>query len=142
MSPPRDMQRARLYAAEDGVDPGRVFDSLAATQEFVDAITNSPYWERITGAPRMIAVRDGRGRRHACAQQAWFGAEIRLPRWSRSQRIVLHELAHTITPDSCASHGPEFARAYLRLVRRFLSEEHYAALRTAFDTGNVCVAPD
>ncbi|MEM7167617.1 MAG: hypothetical protein AAF581_19345 [Planctomycetota bacterium] len=140
-SQPRDQQRARLYDAEEGVDAGRVFVSLDDTQAFVDSITTSAFWERIPNAPRVIRVRDGRGRRHACAADAWFGAELRLPRWSRNQLIVLHELAHTITPSHCASHGPEFAGAYLHLVRRFLSEEHYDALHESFRRADVQVSP-
>ena len=140
MSAPRDNQRSKLYDAEDGVDRGRAFDSVDAVQDFVDSITGSSYWERIPGAPRVVAVRDGRGRRHACAAESWYGAEVRLPRWSRNQLIVLHELAHTITPKGCAPHGPEFAAGYLRLVRRFLSEDHYEALQAAFANGGVQVA--
>lgn len=139
MSEVHDQQRATLYRAEDGVDSGRSFADLDAVQEFVDQVTSSAYWERIPGAPQVVVVRDGRGRRHACANETWFGAELRLPRWSRSARVVLHELAHTITPRGAAGHGPEFAACYVRLVERFLSWEHGEALRAAFRLGGVRV---
>lgn len=133
----RDSQRSALYRAEDEVDAGRRLASIDDVQAYVDRILGSSYWERLTGAPRTVVVRDGRGRRHACAGQTWFGAELRLPRWSRSELVVLHELAHTVTPETCAGHGREFAANYLRLVRRYLSFDHGDALAKAFERHGV-----
>ncbi|MGE3164420.1 MAG: hypothetical protein AB7O52_05920 [Planctomycetota bacterium] len=138
----RDAQRSVVYRAEDTVDSGREFADLDAVQEFVDRVLASAYWERIPGAPQIVVVRDGRGRRHACANGAWFGAELRLPRWSRSARVVLHELAHTITAPDRAPHGPEFAARYVKLVERFLSWDHGCALRAAFRSAGVRIEGD
>jgi putative metallohydrolase (TIGR04338 family) len=39
--------------------------------------------------------------------------------WARRPHVILHELAHLLTPDRHAAHGPEFAKAFIALARRF-----------------------
>ncbi len=136
-SRPRDTQRARLYRAEDAVPRGRELATVDAMQGFVDAVVASVSWQRVPDAPRSIVVRDGRGRRGACAEGCWHGAVLRIPRWARCERILLHELAHAATPNECAPHGPEFAGRYLALVRRFVSESLWEELRGLFITHRV-----
>lgn len=128
---PIDAQRSAVYRAEDRVACGRAFVSLGATQDFVERVTGSPYWQRRPAAPRIVQVTDGRGRRHACAAAAWFGGELRLPRWVRNPLIVLHELAHLLTPSRCAAHGAEFLADYLALVERFLDPQRAIELAVA-----------
>lgn len=136
----RDSQRDAIYDAEDSVDPGTRFSSLAAAQRFVDEVIASEYWDRLPERPQVVELGDGRSRRHACAEETWFGARVKLPLWARTPLTVLHELAHTVTSRAAESHGPEFAAQYLRLVRRFLSEEHWSRLRAAFEQRGVVVA--
>lgn len=81
--------------------------------------------ERAVGRP--VYVRDGRGTRVA---RAWrLTSTINLPRWSRRGWLVLHEAAHLV---SRGRHGPEFVRAYLRLVREQMGVDAYLTLEQAF----------
>ncbi|MCA8959740.1 MAG: DUF2786 domain-containing protein [Planctomycetes bacterium] len=135
----RDTQRTAVYRAEDRVPWGRWLSTIAEVQAFVDEVVASPHWSR-REAPRVVVARDGRGRRHACSNESWFGGEVRLPKWSRSQLIVLHELAHLCVPKGEAAHGPVFAREYIDLVRTFLSPEAADRLEAEFARAGVDVA--
>ncbi|MCB2054888.1 MAG: hypothetical protein KDE35_11685 [Geminicoccaceae bacterium] len=73
-------------------------------------------------------VTDGRGRRHACGSRA----VIKLPRWSRTRPIVLHECAHGMAADG---HGPLFMTAYLRLLARFLDFDTPSLERSLAEAG-------
>ena len=73
-------------------------------------------WHDYLEAPPPL-VTDGRARRTAC--YVYDDHEIRLPRWSRTEMVVLHETAHAIlwaALPSAAGHGPEYARLYLDLL--------------------------
>ena len=82
-----------------------------------------------------VQVRDGRGRRHAGALQNQ--GVILLPRWSRRERVILHELAHLATPSSFAPHGPEYAAVYLELVQHFMGAAAAGGLGGSFRTHRV-----
>jgi hypothetical protein len=113
----RDSQRSAVYAWEKSLPewPGEAL-SLAGCQELVRRVWGDHLH---TDAP---LVTDGRGRRRAC--YAPHNHQIRLPRWSRTSLVVLHEVAHAIlfvseSPDSRAHHGPEFARLYLNFLHHY-----------------------
>ena len=128
----RDSQRSKLYRAEKVAF--ECFDTepemtIAECQKLVDRAMR--FFREIT-SPR---VSDGRGRRTAWASK-W---EIRLPRWSRRRMWVLHEVAHTISRRLAArkrrpiqGHGKEFARTYIKLVRRFIGRAEADLLKISF----------
>jgi putative metallohydrolase (TIGR04338 family) len=82
-------------------------------------------------------VKDGRGTR--CAYS--YGGEIGLPRWARKEWVILHELAHELTANKFAAHGPEFVACYLRLVEIFLGFEQRQKLGAEFLKRNVKTRP-
>ena len=125
---PRDSQRARLYRAEDELTPGRRLPTVAVLQAYVDELAASEWFTARWGA-RSFEVRAGSGHRRATADRAGV---LQLPRWSRSELIVLHEVAHCLTPERFAPHGPEYAGVFLSLVRRRLSPGTAQALEDAF----------
>jgi len=132
---PRDSQRSKLYRAERTVGEGQHFPSVAHCQARVDQILASAWWQTRFPALDQVQVRDGRGRRHAGAFHN-RGA-ISLPRWSRRERVILHELAHLATPASFAAHGPEYAAVYLELVGHFMGAAAARDLAEAFRTHRV-----
>jgi len=115
MTRPRDTQRSRLYAAESGAfedtSAEQRLETMAEVQEFLDTEVQRVLWSY--GIRRAVWATDGRGRRRACGDP---GGRIRLPRWSRVNWIVLHEVAHTLQPLGTAWHGPEFCGIYRQLV--------------------------
>lgn len=134
---PRDGQRQRLYRSERAVPHGDRFTSVAHCQAYVEDRLRSPWWRNSCPDIPSVTVTDGRSRRHAGAVRS--RRIIKLPRWSRTELTILHELAHIATPEGCAAHGPEYARTYLELVRRFMGREAGAELRKAFQSHRVKV---
>ena len=117
MSPARDTQRSAVYAWERALPewPGEEL-TLAGCQELVRRVWGA---HLRSDAP---LVTDGRARRRAC--YAPHNHQIRLPRWSRTSLVVLHETAHAIlyaseAANAHAHHGPEFARLYLNLLYHY-----------------------
>lgn len=149
----RDSQRQRVYNAEDIAFPimqawsnygiGDTFTSIHETQAFVDKIAKSAWWKKRTDIIQ-VEVSDGRGRRSACAYgitYLWVGGnkaigfgKIALPKGNRNINSVLHEFAHLLAhDDDFAAHGPEFCKAYLALVKRFLGKQSHSNLKYGFD---------
>ena len=131
----RDYQRAKLYRAERAawsrVGQGRSLDSVRRIEAYVHAIQGSSWYK---GAPefspphRPLRIHDGRGHRNAKGGRT----RLTLPRWARTEAVILHELAHASQPWPSSSHGREFCRAYLRLVKELLGKEHHAVYRSEF----------
>jgi len=133
----RDVQRSKIYKAENEVQLGRRLETVQEMQAFCDAITRSRWWRNRWPHISHIEVRDGRGRRSATGYQAGGlikrNGVIKMPSWSRNELTVLHEISHVVSiswgePD----HGRLFARNYLALVTRFLSKQHGTQLRRAY----------
>lgn len=76
-------------------------------------------WKELNMKGRAPKVVDGRGSNYARN----FHTEIHLPKWSRNNIIVLHELAHTLTnmvdPQDSGEHGGIFVHIMITLLTRF-----------------------
>lgn len=125
---PRDSQRTRLYRAEDELSPGRRLPTVQVLQAYVDELATTEWFVTRWGR-RSFEVRPGHGHRRATADR---NGVLQLPRWSRTELVVLHEVAHCLTPERYAAHGPEYAGVFLSLVRRRLSPAAGQALEDAF----------
>lgn len=125
---PRDSQRARLYRAEDEVDPGRRLPTVEKLQAYVDGVAGSD-WFRSRWGDRAFEVRPGHGHRRATADA---NGVLQLPRWARTEVVVLHEVAHCLTSVAFAAHGPEYAGVLLALVRRAVDPGTAQKLEDAF----------
>jgi putative metallohydrolase (TIGR04338 family) len=136
----RDSQRSKIYASEKGLRRGQRFQDMRDCQRYVDLVVFSPWWQERFGSRARVEARDGRGRRHAGAFD--HKRAIALPKWSRSELIILHELAHIATPLQFAAHGPEFARNYLELVRYFMGDRAAARLENGYRMNHVRVAQE
>lgn len=138
----RDTQRKRLYRAELVLRPGsHRFRSMRETTAFAMAVWYDPnvralideeQWHLMdwSNPPR---IKDGRGRRHAggCASY------ITLPVWSRTDHIVLHEMAHVITQrlfgKQVAGHGWQFCKVFHLLVWVILGEKVARVLMASYE---------
>jgi hypothetical protein len=130
----RDSQRAAVYSWERALEqllPAAATRRLSLVECDLLVVR---VWSDYGHPCRPPTVTDGR-----CRRSAAYNArtnEIKLPRWARSQLVVLHEVAHALTPAVLfetvkrprphrqgflpASHGPEFARLALDLFARYL----------------------
>lgn len=136
----RDTQRKRLYDAEREAiwDMGRKLPQVEECERYVARVLASKWW--MDRCPvRCIQIKDGRG----CRWATMRGRVIVLPKWARKELVVLHELGHVLTYQGArtASHGREFAAAYLGLVQRFMGGMAARELKAAFKRHRVRYRP-
>lgn len=132
-SRPRDSQRARLYRAEDEVGAGRRLPAVDVLQAYVDDL-GATEWFRSRWGARAFDVRPGHGHRRATADG---NGVLQMPRWARTELVLLHEVAHCLTPTTFAAHGPEYAGVLLSLVRRAVDPATAQRLEDAFARNGV-----
>lgn len=143
----RDTQRQKLYDAERkafGEDFKRILGdgSMGAVEEFVRRVESSQTWQQLLARSGVrplsngLLLKDGRRNRRASANR-W---QVTLPRWARTAPVILHEMAHSATPDDVGHNWP-FAAAYLVLVGRFIGAEARDKLRAAFKAAKVRHTP-
>lgn len=128
VSRPRDSQRARLYRAEDEIGPGRRLPTVEKLQAYVDHLATSDWFHSRWGG-RSFEIRPGYGHRRATAAP---NGVLQMPRWARTEVVVLHEVAHCLTPVEFAPHGPEYAGILLSLVRRAVDPGTAQRMEDAF----------
>ena len=139
---PRDSQRARLYRAENYVDHGRRLPTVERMQAWVDALCATDWFVARWGS-RSFDVRPGFGHRRATADE---NGVLQMPKWARTELVLLHEVAHCLTPSTFAAHGPEYAGVLLTLARRGMGPGTAQLLEDAFAAERVrwtlAVVPD
>jgi putative metallohydrolase (TIGR04338 family) len=121
---PRQRQ-SRVYESEEAAlaDAGRRFRDLREVRVYVAELMDSDWWAQRW--PEVDAIPVGRSRSGRMSGYAVEGAgEIRLA--SLREPVLLHEIAHVVTPG--AGHGPAFVDALLALVRERLGFHWYGAL--------------
>jgi putative metallohydrolase (TIGR04338 family) len=114
-----------IYAGEDAAlgEAGRLFRDMREVRAYIDDLVSSEWWA--DRWPHVDAIPIGRTRStrfEGYTVQA--GGEIRVG--SLRESVVLHEIAHVVTPG--ADHGPAFVEALLALVRERLGFHAYGAL--------------
>jgi hypothetical protein len=100
----RDFQRSKVYSWERAVF-GRPTEKLTLEQ-------CAELAKKLCGFK--VTVKDGRGRRKACAY--YETRTIALPKWARCEWVVIHECAHLLTDREHASHGAHYMKNYIRLL--------------------------
>lgn len=99
----RDSQRSKVYEAEGCIldkrilngsvpEHGRVFDSIHEVRDYVNALLDEAWWKR-RSLVATVTVGDGRGHRRAVS----YDGHIEIPRWARTEGVVLHEMAHEMS---------------------------------------------
>jgi len=130
---PRDNQRARLYRAENEIDAGRALPTVGVMQAYVDGVAATGWFVDRWG-DRTFEVRPGYGHKRATANREGV---LQMPRWARREMVILHEVAHCVTPESFAAHGSEYAGVFLAIVRRAMGLGPAQALEESFDRHRV-----
>lgn len=142
MRRPRDTQKSRCYAWERAAnkellgrslyesEPG--FEALEACEAFLN-----PIWRAERGrvglakAPPPTLSRNLWGQRSASATGHH---ELKLPKWARSRWVMLHELAHRLTPAD-AGHGGRFVGVLIGLLARHVGLDADRLMRLADEHG-------
>ena len=122
-------RQIRVYESEEAAlgRAGREFRHLGEVRAYVAELLDSDWWAERW--PEIDAIPVGRSRSGRISGYAVDGTrEIRLA--SLREPVLLHEIAHVVTPG--AGHGPAFANALLALVRERLGFHSYGALLAEF----------
>lgn len=145
--PKRDSQRSKAYAAEREVRKlidQKTFTDIAHVARYVRDTMEAVWFQRRWPDFHEVAVQYVPGS-SKCRAWSWkslnsdhaIGGVIEMSTWGIGTRgehggelIVLHELAHCLTPND--AHGRRWARVFLELVRYRMGEETYRLLRDAF----------
>lgn len=140
----RDTQRSKVYAAERDhslISVIRIED-VKDIRRFVMSVMRrkemKPWRHAFSGSK--LRITDGRGRRKATAYgcfQTSYRITITLPRWARSMMVVLHELAHALTPGRYPTHGMEYCTNYLYLIKHVMGIEAYEEMIKCFTVHGV-----
>lgn len=162
----RDFQRSRVYSADlftrrtlelaakgDGtmemhnstiVIPQEIrFGSLAAVEQYIRQIQHTGWYVAQGFNPKPVSVRRRAGDAYAHYDPARAEIAMHEPTygtpWSTREIVVLHELAHHVTPhgNEYAAHGPEFVGNFLALVREFMGPEVWMLLYDSMLQNNV-----
>lgn len=135
----RDSQKQRCYDAERQSlirSVGKIIPNIADVQDYVDRLCLTEWFVKRFGAGWTIEVIDHtRGRRWAWgSHRGGKSGRIKLPEgWARCEAVILHELAHAITPHTTGGrHGRYWARTFLELVRFRMGLSAYNALKAMF----------
>ncbi|MEE3851262.1 TIGR04338 family metallohydrolase [Gordonia sp. LSe1-13] len=163
---PRDVGRARLYAAERLVH--RMFDragssrtaqlagaeiTLPSEARFASVDSVRDYVSRVLAMPTVrarfprttapVAVRERRGFTSAEYRTSSAGeAQIAIPssadgRWALRELVVLHELAHHLDDSDDPAHGRGFAVTLIDLVGLVMGPEAGLVYRVMFGDSDV-----
>lgn len=129
----RDNQRSKVYKAErlhTEFEKHRIED-IKEVKKFVYKTlalkSVSKYW---TPKPK---IKDGRG----CRRATGSARALTFPKWSRTKMVILHELAHAVTPSHYAWHGKEFCANFYYLVKVAMGKDSAHELAMKYNECNV-----
>ena len=131
-------------------EDGTPIPDVHEVQDYVDKVTRSRWfkarWPRYAYSkskmvmtysgkfvkqPHGIVVLDGRRRRSAFGSS---NGSISMPRWSRFELVILHEIAHVVTGSSrkVRFHGRHYCSTFLALIRHELGAEAADEMKRLF----------
>ena len=156
----RDSQKARVYGADQQVrrmfDTARktgstlvsvansdlvlpseiLFGSLDGVRTYLTVVQSSDWYRDCWPTSPPVKVRQRRGNRLAHYSQgtiALHDDQQRGAHWAMRELVVLHELAHHVTPKD-PGHGAAFCGAFVYLVNNAMGPVAGFVLMHAFDT--------
>ncbi|OBG45580.1 hypothetical protein A5672_08585 [Mycobacterium alsense] len=161
MTPARDSQRAKVYAAEEFVrtlfdraaehgspaveffgtqltlPPEGRFGSVASAQRYVDDVLALPSVRRRWPEVSPLTVRPRRAAAAAHYENRDGAGTIAVPDrgtadWALRELVVLHEVAHHLC-QSDPPHGPVFVATFCELAELVMGPELGHVLRVVFD---------
>ena len=132
--PPRDNNVTALYELEnDELSVGRNFATIEEARNFVNFVTSSLTWRVNSARPKCIQVYSNGDHNYSEAKEP---NEIWLANSQLTAQVVLHELAHFVSP-MIKGHGPKFVRNYLTLIAHFMGVAYADIYRDAFTRSRI-----
>jgi len=138
-----DFQKQKCYDAERVFrnalgEKNEMISTVVKIQAYVDRICSYAWFKRRWGEVKVTVKQTVTG----CARGSYLGSWIKLPIWLGSKVVILHELAHAITPPSTGGgHGRYWAKTFLELVHHAMGESEMVLLRDNFKAYKVKYLP-
>lgn len=136
----RDNQRSKVYqwerAAVKQITNASFYLPDFETLEECEAFMN-PIWRAERGRVGLARQQAPELSRNLWGQRratAGHNHVIKLPKWARSRWVILHEMAHRLTPQDEA-HGPRFVGVLIGLVCRHLDFDATRLMALADEMG-------
>lgn len=131
----RDNQRQRVYDAQRDLPEYTQIMTWPEVESFVRKVNDSVWFRSRWGTTITPVLKRGG------SAYGYPGGRITLPGFARNPIVILHEIAHTVTPyhSDVAPHGPEFCGILLGLVRHYLGTDVARRLRANMRTHRVKV---
>lgn len=127
----RDFQRSKVYAAEiKCFGPPVEALTLENCKKFLSDLTAKMNL-------REVNLKDGRRCRHPSS--VFATRTITLPKFSRREWVICHELAHLETSCEYAPHGPEYCANYIKIVSVALGVDFAIALLKSFEEDGIVI---
>ena len=134
----RDSQRSRVYKAQHHLGQGQRFYSIKGVQTYVNKFINSKWWQnRFDIEFVKVYVIKRKTQWAYCMVPIDKVGALYLPKDMFNEIVVLHELAHLITPDNTPHHGDIFTGNFLHLVRKKMGVKKYNQLKHQFEQHKV-----
>ena len=131
----RSDQQQAVYTAEETVSRGKQFATLEDAQAFVDSLTAADWWsENYPDIQRIDVVKQRENSPCVGTVNGRVG-KIGINTYGLCERIILHEVAHTVEPR--AGHNGPWVRAFINLMNRVCGSERYLELWTAFSEAGI-----
>jgi len=129
----RDFQRQKVYDSDRQFrrkykSELKFYKNLSEIQIFLDEILDNKWFKQFN--IEHIHVYCSKGSIAYGWLEDNYTIAMKLPKWSKNQLTILHEIAHGLCSkyfsyDNIAFHGPEFISAYLDLIYYFLGKNHF-----------------
>ena len=129
----RDSQRKRVYEAEERCTFWSSFDILPFSK-VESLVTSISQFFNIKSPSIDIGDPDYFSTAYATASTIVLPFPL-----TKSVPFICHEMSHVINYQlgPADHHGPNFAKAYLEVIKQFMGEQEYRELKDAFTTFNV-----
>lgn len=154
----RDFQQSKVYGAENSLhwfydnsevgsinlmgvplqlEPEARFGSLESVQAYVDRVLCHPAVLSHFGTTPPVKIRERKGQRSAHYHANVIAVNTSGTGWALRETVVLHELAHHLTPHDHHGHGPAFADTLITLLGLVMGDQVALALKILYDTAGV-----
>ena len=131
----RSDQQQAVYDAEEATSRGRQFANIEDVQAFVDSVTASDWWTESYPDVARIDVVKQRENSPCIGTITGNIGKIALNTYGFCERVILHEVAHTVEPN--VGHNGPWVRAHLNLTYRMRGSDAYMDLYNAYTAEGV-----
>ena len=142
--PPKDMQKRRVYRAEDTFSvEGRQFSNQDEIQNYINSLLETEWFKKHFphGKPIRVKLNDSPQKSQSISKgDNWLSISPNM----MNELTILHELAHQVIQNQPPyisffeqPHGDLFAYTFLKLVDKRMGADARRRLEDAFDNHNV-----